>query len=194
MERSSKRYLEFEKLVADIFRAEGFDVAENYRLKYGNTIYEVDLLLTSKTQATAVVEVKLFRTLFLPTGTLFQAAARIEHMRQRLQRDRAVFVTSARILRSSSLACRNLAGESCGTCRAVHCRSMAAFRAGRNLRQENVGAWLVDAWKSLGSIEYMPFCGISLCSVIVLAVGWLRTTNSRISDSGTIRRNSSAQV
>jgi Holliday junction resolvase-like predicted endonuclease len=97
MERSSRRYLEFEKLVADIFRAEGFDVAENYRLQYGNTTYEVDLLLTSKTQATAVVEVKLFRTLSLPTDTLFQVATRIEHMRQRLRRDRAVFVTSARI-------------------------------------------------------------------------------------------------
>jgi Holliday junction resolvase-like predicted endonuclease len=97
MERSSKRYLEFEKLVADIFRAEGFEVAENYRFQYGSTVYEVDLLLVSKTQATAVVEVKLFRTLSLPTDILLQVATRIEHVRQRLRRDRAVFVTSARI-------------------------------------------------------------------------------------------------
>jgi hypothetical protein len=97
MERSSNRYLEFEKLVADIFRAEGFDVVEQYRQQFGRTTYEVDLLLTSKTQATAVVEIKLFRTLSLPADTLFQVATRIERMRKRLRRDRAVFVTSARI-------------------------------------------------------------------------------------------------
>jgi hypothetical protein len=97
MERSSKRYLEFKELVANIFRAEGFNVAENFRLQDGSTVYEADLLLESRTQATAVVEVKLFRTLSLPTDLLLQVATRIEHVRQRLRRDRAVFVTSARI-------------------------------------------------------------------------------------------------
>jgi hypothetical protein len=94
---TSNRYQAFERLVADIFRAEGFDVAENDRFRDGHEYYEADLLLTSKTQSTAVVEVKLFRTLSLPAHALFQAALKIEHVRRQLQRDRAVVVTSARL-------------------------------------------------------------------------------------------------
>jgi Holliday junction resolvase-like predicted endonuclease len=76
---TSSRFRAFEHLVADIFRAEGFNVAENFRFQTGREYYEVDLLLTSKTNATAVVEVKLFRTLLLPADALFTVAAKIEH-------------------------------------------------------------------------------------------------------------------
>jgi hypothetical protein len=95
--KAMDRFRAFESLVANIFRAEGFGVAENVVLRRGPDRYEADLVLTSKTEATAVVEVKLFRTLSLPTDALLKAALQVEYLRRGLQRDRAVIVTSSRI-------------------------------------------------------------------------------------------------
>ncbi|MDF0520644.1 restriction endonuclease [Bradyrhizobium yuanmingense] len=87
------RYIEFEQVVADIFRAEGFGVEQILSSKD----WGADLLLVHQRNGTAVVEVKLFRTLSLSMDILVRLTARLEHERARLRRDRSVLVTSARI-------------------------------------------------------------------------------------------------
>lgn len=57
-----EREREFERLIAEVFRAHGFRVRDDVRYPVDNSRRRVDLLLTSKEGAVTVVEVKLYRS------------------------------------------------------------------------------------------------------------------------------------
>lgn len=98
MVESRPRYKEFESLVADIFRAEGFEVHIFERLRPGPFIVRSpDLILFSKSHRKTVVEVKLFRSRQLSPSTLVAFAAYAEEARRTTEADWAVLVTTTRV-------------------------------------------------------------------------------------------------
>jgi hypothetical protein len=103
MVKSGELYRRFEDFVAQLFRAEGFEVEIEVAAPNVKADFHVvaDLLLRSKNNATTVVECKLFRTRQLSAGTLVRIAAQAEAYRRQFQTDRAALVTTAVIPRTS---------------------------------------------------------------------------------------------
>jgi hypothetical protein len=95
MVESTDLYRRFEQLIAELFQAEGFKVLTE--TQYANI--RVDLFLISKTQKTAAVECKLFRTRQMGAKLLFQIMNQTEMNRRILKADRGVLVTGSRIPR-----------------------------------------------------------------------------------------------
>jgi hypothetical protein len=83
----------FELFVADLFRQEGFAVEPGY--KSGREI--PDLIVTSKSGRTAVVEIKLYRSSAISADIILRIVNQVESFRRDLQIDRAVFVTLAQV-------------------------------------------------------------------------------------------------
>ena len=83
----------FVAFVADLFGAEGFNV------KYDTPVGDLrpDLVISSKTGATAVVEAKLYRSRIAPVSVLLQAAAQTEGYRRRIETDKAILVIGNKI-------------------------------------------------------------------------------------------------
>jgi hypothetical protein len=100
MVESIELYRRFEQLVAEIFRAEKFEVQVS---PIAGT-FEVDLFLKSHTGRTAIVECKLYRTRQLSAGTLRRIVTQLEMYRRQYEADRAVLVTAARIPHASRVA------------------------------------------------------------------------------------------
>lgn len=93
---SSRLAYQFEKLVSDIFQAEGF-VAKQISVPHAGAVHRPDLTLESKSGRTAVVEVKFFRSRSLSPSVILEVVLRIEFLRRETKSDRSVLVTSARV-------------------------------------------------------------------------------------------------
>ena len=83
----------FEKFVADLFRTEGFEVTEEPQVVHGR---RADLLIRSSTGATAVVEIKFYRSRVIPIALLVQAATLLENARGSLSATRSILVIGTR--------------------------------------------------------------------------------------------------
>lgn len=88
------RYADFEKLVADIFRANNFDVKPNFVVQSDGSLREVDLLLIWEGKVTTVVEVKLYRGRFRYLPDAKQAIAQVLSVQAACKADHAVIVTN----------------------------------------------------------------------------------------------------
>jgi hypothetical protein len=83
----------FEKLIAELFRANGFTVEEQPRIAG----MQPDLLIRSHAGATAVVEVKLYHSRTMPTAALAKAAAILEHLRRSSNATRSILVVGCHV-------------------------------------------------------------------------------------------------
>lgn len=94
MDRPASRALgqRFEELVSDVFRGQGFHVEHQPRA----TRRVPDLLIRSSTGATAVVEVKIYRSQTIPVAVLHQAASAVEATRQEFDVNKAILVIGSR--------------------------------------------------------------------------------------------------
>jgi hypothetical protein len=88
----------FENFVADLFRAEGFDVEKEPK---NHPAARPDLLIHSKKGPTAVAEIKLYRSNTVSASTLSQAAAIVETTRRVLNANVGILIIGNKV---SSLA------------------------------------------------------------------------------------------
>jgi hypothetical protein len=93
-ENARSRYVEFEKLVEDVFRANNFKVQPNCEIKDQGSRREVDLLLTWNDDVTTVVEVKLYRGRFRHLPNAEQAIAQVLSAQAAFKADHAMIVTN----------------------------------------------------------------------------------------------------
>ncbi|WP_460272354.1 restriction endonuclease [Celeribacter sp. ULVN23_4] len=93
-EEARSRYLAFEELVADIFRANNFEVERNLLVKTGSSQIEVDLLVTWSGNVNTVVEVKLYRGRYRHLPNAKQAIAQVLNAQAACKADHAMIVTN----------------------------------------------------------------------------------------------------
>lgn len=96
MEPSTTKSLgqRFQNLVVKLFQAEGFRVQIEPKSAIGTV---PDLLVSSGAGATAVVEIKLYRSRSVPVSVLHQAAISIEAFQRDLQAKHAIPVIGSQI-------------------------------------------------------------------------------------------------
>jgi Restriction endonuclease len=97
----------FEKFVTDLFRAEGFDVEVEPR---GPLDTRPDLIIRSQSGASAVAELKLYRSRVMPTPVLQQAADLVEASRQAYQASKAILVIGNKVSQMARIALVSVRG------------------------------------------------------------------------------------